>query len=79
LKRLKKSKLNPDPHSPVRICPHCFQRPINKKSSEVQKIGKNYLFHGKLQLNQCLGLCTPQKTKFFACFCLFYASEQVNA
>jgi hypothetical protein len=34
----------------------------------VQKIGIKYLFHKKLMLNQCLGLCTPQKTQFYACF-----------
>jgi hypothetical protein len=34
----------------------------------VQKIGKIYLFHGKLLLNLCLGLGTPQKMLFYACF-----------
>jgi hypothetical protein len=34
----------------------------------VQKIGKKYLFHEKLLLNLCLGLCTPQKTSIYACF-----------
>jgi hypothetical protein len=34
----------------------------------VQKIRKKYLIHGKLLLNRSLGLCTPQKTSFYAFF-----------
>ncbi len=36
------------------------------KCLKVQKISKIDLFHGKVLLNLCLGLCTPPKTSFYA-------------
>jgi hypothetical protein len=46
-----------------------FSKAYNSKIPEVQKIGKTYLFHGKILLNLCLGLCTPQKSQFMPILC----------
>ncbi len=40
----------------------------------MQKIGKKYVFHGKLLLNLSLGLSTLQNVNLY----LFYASEQTK-
>jgi hypothetical protein len=45
-----------------------FKGPLLKKSLSAKKIGKKYLFHGKLLLNLSLGLCSFKKTSISACF-----------
>jgi hypothetical protein len=49
---------------------HTIFKGLLLKKPLSKKIVKNFLFHGKLLLNHCLGLCTSQKTTFYVFLCL---------
>jgi hypothetical protein len=49
---------------------HSFTKAYNSKSLLVQKIGKTFLFQGKLRLNHRLELRSPQKHHFMPVLCL---------